>query len=388
MPFISGYQDGGLVPDTKTSTTSTPTTTSTARIGLAGDQAAAQDAASARARIEAIYRNRGVPIPPNIDGLVANAVGNPGYFETVRKHAERDAMNLGISPGMTDPELNATAEAEPETRDFAAEAQTLFWWMPKPVLDRLGELYVEWGGDAALALEALRGDSAFYDTYFPGNRRADGTLRFDEQGYMAQISGYEEALNAYGIAPDIFRHRFADLVAGGVDANEFLDRMRQNYVMVASQSHQIRRWFADHFGSGNISDAAILTSLIDPSIDVVTAQHMLQQAQVGGAAAEQGFDIGVGDANRLVDHGLDLAAARNLFGQASRMLPTIKSLMDRHNDPEDDFDLDEYLDAVVFLDPDKAKAIERVFRREGATFSERNLLSRGRRGQLRGLRAL
>ncbi|MFW5899101.1 MAG: hypothetical protein ACOCUN_01385, partial [Jiangellaceae bacterium] len=71
------------------------------QIGAGGDrQAREQGPEAVRSRIEAIYRNRGVPTPPNIDRQVDRVMDEgPDYLRQIRAHADNDARELQGRPG-------------------------------------------------------------------------------------------------------------------------------------------------------------------------------------------------------------------------------------------------------------------------------------------------
>ena len=99
------------------------------------------------------------------------------------------------------------------------------------------------GGTAALtyALEVMRGVrppptefawsqsqiTSLYDASFGGNRRDDGTLRFDELGYTQEKLSFADIAESYGISSTIWESRFEELIGGDVDSSEFEQRCRK-----------------------------------------------------------------------------------------------------------------------------------------------------------------
>jgi hypothetical protein len=61
-------------------------------------------------------------------------------------------------------------------------------------------------------------------------------------------------------------------------------------------------------------------------------------------------------------------------------------LVTRHNDPDDDFDLNELTDAMIFTDPDQIERVERLFATEQSSFSPVAGFTTSGTGALTGLR--
>lgn len=267
---------------------------------------------------------------------------------------------------------------------FHRQAEALFPYLPTQLLDILTEAWVD-SGDLTIAIQEMRQHS-LYETFFPGNRRDDGTLRFDEATYFSQVEGYTQVLRNFGIDPQLFRNRFVELITGAVTAQEFQTRVQRLYTQVLSRGDEIRQFYAENFGNGNISDAALLASAMDPNTDPLVFESQFRQAQIGGVAAEAGFDRTLDEVRRLADAGLDEQAARSFFNQAKSLLPNLGNLVARHNDPDDDFDLSELEDAVIFANPEQIRRMENLFANEASSFSPiAQLFRSGSSGQLTGL---
>ena len=66
-------------------------------------------------------------------------------------------------------------------------------------------------GDPNFALAAVR-DSEDYDNLFPGNKRADGSVRHNESEYKAIESGYKNVIIENGLNPKLFENKFGGLI--------------------------------------------------------------------------------------------------------------------------------------------------------------------------------
>ena len=97
-------------------------------------------------------------------------------------------------------------------------------------------------------------------------------------------------------------------------------------------------------------------------------------------------DISIDLAERLASQDLTGQQAGQVFAQAANQLPILDTLARRHNDPDDTFDLNEFLEAAVDADPTQTNRLRRLFAQEAALFG-RGSTFRGDRetGALSGL---
>ena len=230
--------------------------------------------------------------------------------------------------------------------------------------------------------------SSEYDTFFAGNRREDGSFRLSEPEYLATMEGYRQRVRSYGLPVDMFEDRYVDLIKGGTSAEEFEGRLDQVYVGIASQGEAIRSFYAQQYGAGGLSDAAIFASAVaGAGVSPMVMEKRIRSAQIGGEAATAGFSRTAGEVERLAEFGLDREGARRLYGEAAKQMPTLRELMDRFNDPDDELTLEEFEDAVVLNDPQQLAQISRLYAQSASSFSPRALYGLGREGQVSGFRA-
>jgi hypothetical protein len=279
-----------------------------------------------------------------------------------------------------------------EVNDFsAAQIRFLFPYLPEPLLQAFLTGYVE-HGDVALAQATMRADSA-YDTYFPGNRRPeDGTIRFTEVEYSSYRDYFRATLASVNVNPDLFTDKFARLIEGDVSPAEFAARVDAIYERVVSGSAQIRAWYAsgglggDQFAPIELTDSALIASALDPEVGEAILNRRISMAEVGGEGALRGFGIDFNLAESLVQAGVGKGQAQELFGQAAAQLPILDVLARRHNDPDDDFDINEFTKAAIFDDPVERQRIRRLIAQEQGLYTQ-GAFNRGREGEVLGLLA-
>lgn len=371
-------------PATTTSapaTTSTPaTTTSSPSIKnyQRTDQHYAQTTSLAADRIRQIYSgDTEQPSEAKIEAMAGNAVAQGyGYFDTVRNNKDRylspvnttDA-NRGGPDEEQFPDSDGNGIHDEIQIDYEARARAMYSWLPKPLLDEFIDHWVDLDNEKAAWGQVRQGDQ--YEQHFPGIRRADGSLRMSEQEYLGEIDGFEQAFESFGIPADTFRSKFAKFIENGQSAGQVRQRLAKRYTEIASMSDEIRGYYAEKFGAGDVSMAAMLASDLDPTMNPLVAEEQFKIAQVGGTGREFGFEMAAKEAERLADFGMTRQGAQGFFKQARNLVPTMRDLARRHNDPDDDFDIGDAADALIFEDPEERRRVNRLFAQEGSLFSNR-----------------
>ena len=254
--------------------------------------------------------------------------------------------------------------------------RALIPWMPDELLQIYADAWVE-TGDPAQALAEVR-TSPSYDTYFPGNRRPDGSIRYPEETYLAIIDSYRATVLRAGVNPDFFANQFVDLIAGEVSPAEFEARVNAIVARVIARSTEVRQVYED-FGFP-MTDAALIASIMDPNLGQAILERRLDVAELGAQAALRGFDVSSVDFGRLVDLGVTAAQGEQIFTEAADRLPTLDELARRHLDPDDTFDLAEFLKAAVEGSTIQRQRIRRLLSQEQSLFASTGQAAEGRRG--------
>lgn len=226
-------------------------------------------------------------------------------------------------------------------------------------------------GDWELALAAMRSSKA-YDTYYPGNRRQDGTLRYDEGTYVALQDDFAQALLGLNVNPDMFTHQFQRLIEGDVSPSEWNNRIADLNEKVLLAGDQTRALFAQQFGIDpiNFTNNVLIASVLDPDISQGLFERRITTAQIGAQASARDLNIAIPQINRVIEGGITTSAqAADLFGQAAQTVPMLRRLIRRHSDPGDAFNLNAFIDAAVYQDTDRLNQISRLLAQEQGEFS-------------------
>ena len=270
---------------------------------------------------------------------------------------------------------------------FQELAKSLYPNMPIDILDLFAD---EWAktGDPNVAIANVRRTTA-YDIAFPGNKRPDGTVKFDEVTYTGLKESYIGTLQEYGIprntSVDLLSDRFTGLIEGEVSAREFAQRVDAVYQGIEENIPEVTSFYRENFGL-ELTPEAIFVGALDPSVGEEIVAGRITTAQIGGEAARAGFTITGNFAEGLQRAGVTQAQARQLFATASRELPRLQELQTRDGvEPEDQFQLEDLTDALVFQEREELEEIRLLEAEEESRFSPTTGLARTRGGRVSGL---
>ena len=254
---------------------------------------------------------------------------------------------------------------------YAELAQSLYPNMPPDILDLFAN---EWArtGDPQVAIAEVRRSPA-YEIAFPGNKRPDGTVKFDEVTYTGLKESYIGTLQEYGIprntSVDLLTDRFTGLIEGEVSAREFAQRVDAVYQGIQENIPEVTEFYRENFGL-ELTPEAIFVGALDPTVGEEIVAGRITTAQIGGEAARAGFEISGEFAQRLQRAGISQAQARQLFTTAQAELPRLQELQARGGvEAPEEFTLEQFTEAAVFQSPEELEEIRRLEAEEESRFA-------------------
>ena len=254
---------------------------------------------------------------------------------------------------------------------YAELAQSLYPNMPPDILELFAS---EWSrtGDPQVAIAEVRRSPA-YEIAFPGNKRPDGTVKFDEVTYTGLKESYIGTLQEYGIprntSVDLLTDRFTGLIEGEVSAREFAQRVDAVYQGIQENIPEVTEFYRENFGL-ELTPEAIFVGALDPTVGEEIVAGRITTAQIGGEAARAGFEISGEFAQRLQRAGISQAQARQLFTTAQAELPRLQELQARGGvEAPEEFTLEQFTEAAVFQSPEELEQIRLLEREEESRFA-------------------
>ena len=254
---------------------------------------------------------------------------------------------------------------------YAELAQSLYPNMPPDILSIFAS---EWArtGDPQVAIAEVRRKPA-YEIAFPGNKRPDGTVKFDEVTYTGLKESYIGTLQEYGIprntSVDLLTDRFTGLIEGEVSAREFAQRVDAVYQGIQENIPEVTEFYRENFGL-ELTPEAIFVGALDPTVGEEIVAGRITTAQIGGEAARAGFQISEDFAQRLQRAGISQAQARQLFTSAQAELPRLQELQARGGvEQPEQFTLEQFTEAAVFQSPEELEEIRQLEAEEQSRFA-------------------
>lgn len=174
-------------------------------------------------QIKVLFAEMGVSIKDELSGettwervdriaeeLASGARTEADLISSIQGIADRTAARLTAAPEPL-PFTKFPTQYQPSGSD------TELWiplWMRGTALEAIyREAWINYG-NTRYALAVVQ-EHPTYDTIFPGNRREDGSIRLPESEYFSVLEGYEDAFEAVGLNPDLFRSGFV----AGIEMN-------------------------------------------------------------------------------------------------------------------------------------------------------------------------
>jgi len=247
------------------------------------------------------------------------------------------------------------------------EIRVTFAYLPDDLVDAYVEYYTD-TADEDVIWAQIRQD-ARYEEWFPGNLTEDGRPRYAEDVYAAVTASYDDVFRSVGIdgvALDEMREQYSTLISGDVSPQELeANRVVPMYERIASQSDYLKNYYASNFGV-EMTLTALMAAASNPALGEKILTKQISMAEIGGEAAESGYGL----TEQLFETGkIGRNEADQLFQRAENVLPTLNVLAARHADPDDDFDINEFIQADVFQDPEQRRRMNRLVAQEKSTFT-------------------
>ena len=248
-------------------------------------------------------------------------------------------------------------------------------WLPPALYQQWIDLYIEAGGTgtqgaAEMATEWLR-QSPEYDQYFPGIKRDDGSIRypnFPEATYLNNIESFKRTVASLGINPEVFDEEYVNLISGDTSPQEFNARVENINARVMLAGDAIKDYYATEFGLG-MSDQGIIASLMSDRVGDAILQRQITMAEIGGEAAGRNYDLSYEFVESLAEAGMDRGQAQRMFGSADRLLTSLNRMAQRHGDPDDSFDITEFVEGVGLDDAEQLQRMETLQSQEQSLFT-------------------
>lgn len=297
----------------------------------------------------------------------------------------------GVQKGSETTPGTTTTEPDPEPTDSSTTVdyrglayQALGTQLPMELIEVLADAWAETGNYEVALLEMRR--SANYEVYFPGNRRPDNTVRYTEADFRSREEAFDRFYQEFvgKTPPSVIKEGYRKLHEESVSVVEWRDRIKRRADYVRQTSPYVQNWARNNYGIEPDLPSMIEAYLTKtPVIPEDVFRRQLQGAEVGGTAAEFGFDRDAAAVEGLMQQGLDTGEeARQVYSQAAEVVPGAGRNAQRYF--EGSFGVADFEQAALGR-ADAAQRLRRIQQRSQSAFSRAGSVAT-RDGALTGLR--
>jgi hypothetical protein len=265
---------------------------------------------------------------------------------------------------------------------FYDTVTTLLPYLPPELAILYADKWID-SDDRELAMAAVT-TSPTLETYFPGLRRPNGTLRTTIPEYLGTMAAYEQVILSAGVNPSFFASQMIAAFTGEVSPGELASRIAAIEEDVISKEQEIQEMYSTFYGVA-MTREALIASAMDPAISKGILERRIAIAEVGGAAALSRFAITQNTATALYNTGVRRAQAQELFRAAGEILPDLSQAGFRQGEGE--IGIEDFVSAEGLGDVAQRQRLRRTLAGEQANFSERGGFAADERtGAVTGLR--
>jgi hypothetical protein len=327
------------------------------------------------------------PEPPKKDEAPADETPAGGAPIEQPVIADTDSVSGNISefgtgaPTYTAPtQTPAEVATQAETTAAAAERLDAFNVLRERykqygldgLADVIKKLVIEGASEATITF-ALQ-ESPEYKQRFKANeaRLAKGLAVLKPNEYIAVEDSYRQALRAYGLIvfdTDEYVSRF---IENDVSPSELTARIQLATDRVINAAPQVRNTLINFYG---LNDVDLIAYTLDPKGQLPTIEKQIATAEIGAAAARQGFQqVDRSNAEYLRSIGVTQEQAVRGFADIANVLPTATKLTDIYKDGLEGYGLEQAQQEVFGNLASERRKRERLSAAETATFSGKSAM--------------
>lgn len=240
--------------------------------------------------------------------------------------------------------------------------------------DVIRKLVIEGASEATITF-ALQ-ESPEYKERFKANtaRLAKGLAVLKPNEYIAVEDAYRQALRAYGLTQfdnDAYVSKF---IENDMSPTELNTRIQLATERVTNAAPQVRNTLVNFYG---LTDVDLIAYTLDPKGQLPEIEKQIATAEIGAAAARQGFQSEVGKANAeyLRSIGVTQEQAVRGFADIANILPTATKLTDIYRDGLEGYGLEQAQQEVFSNLASERRKRERLTAAETATFGGKSAMS-------------
>ena len=314
---------------------------------------------------------------PPVDG---GPIEEPVIADTDSESGNISEFGTGAPTYTAPTQTPAEVATQTETTTAAAERLDAFNTLSERykqyglggLADVIRKLVIEGASEATITF-ALQ-ESPEYKQRFKANeaRLAKGLAVLKPNEYIAVEDTYRQALRAYGLTQfdnDAYVSKF---IENDVSPSELTARIQLATDRVINAAPQVRNTLINFYG---LNDVDLIAYTLDPKGQLPTIEKQIATAEIGAAAARQGFQqVDRSNAEYLRSIGVTQEQAVRGFADIANVLPTATKLTDIYKDGLEGYGLEQAQQEVFGNLASERRKRERLSAAETATFSGKSAM--------------
>lgn len=323
-----------------------------------------------------------VPVVPPTEPVVPPSSGGSSVIpDTISTSGNISEFGTG-APAFTAPtqtpeeiatQAETTAAAAARLDAFNTLSERYKQYGLGGLADVIRKLVIEGASEATITF-ALQ-ESPEYKERFKANtaRLAKGLAVLKPNEYIAVEDSYRQALRAYGLTQfdnDAYVSKF---IENDMSPSELNARIQLATERVTNAAPQVRNTLINFYG---LTDVDLIAYTLDPKGQLPQIEKQIATAEIGAAAARQGFQDQVSKANAeyLRSIGVTQEQAVRGFADIANVLPTATKLTDIYKDGLEGYGLEQAQQEVFGNLASERRKRERLSAAETATFSGKSAM--------------
>jgi len=179
-------------------------------------------------------------------------------------------------------------------------------------LEKIRLDYPELGSDEIMTL--IQFDERYnknFNARFSGNelRRKNGLGQLDPATYLGLEQGYKKVFTSYGLTSFDNTAKYAEFIGNNIDSDEVNERVQLAYDRVLNDT-SVTKAFKSFYSS--ITDADIVSALLDPKAQAPALEKKVLSAEIGGEAMRQGLAASLQQLNDQLVQGKSVSGYSNV----------------------------------------------------------------------------
>lgn len=278
---------------------------------------------------EYVQNQFGIPGPRLLEKIIAGQVKDPltGEFVQNPRAFEDQQGNVYAPEG---PGAGPAPESNESSKEWMREV--LAQYGLEGLVDTAWDLLKEARTPQQVEF-AIRDTKQFKERFPAMDKRVDnGYAPITPGEYVQWEARAKQIMESAGLPKGFYDQKsdFTQFIENEVTPERLQWRVAQGFEKVSGAPREVRDAFRSYFGE--FGDNALAAFFLDPKRAEADLARIVSQAEVGGAALQQGFNVSKKTASRIARLGYGFEESREGFAQINKMSHLFRETLNERQD--------------------------------------------------------